>query len=160
MSRSVVYYHWLNVNISPSRLFTFTHGRVAYDPNSRTPGRLDKTPSVASVVVVAFTAGSPQNDLVSCMENILTSRVNDVLYYDVIITPSDAIGFQLNRRPTTSKLSPDPFVYPKTIFLDRFLFCNFVLTNEKRALEQSMQEEIRELVKHKETLTRFNVSIP
>jgi len=139
----------------PDRLFTFTHGRVTLSSSIMAPAKVDRNPEPASVVVVAFGGGNPHNDLVSCMEHILQKKVNDTLHYDVIVTPSDVIGFQLNRIPSSSKSSPDPFVYPKTIFLDRFLFHNFALTTQKRALEQEMRKEIWDLTQHKGKLTRF-----
>lgn len=93
------------------------------------------------------------------MEFVLTKATNNVISYDVILTPSDVITFQLTRLPTTStsKPSPDPFSYPKTIYLDRFLFHNFALTNQKRVIENKMRQEIQELTHQRTTLTWFNV---
>ncbi len=140
------------------RLFSFTHGRVSLGP-SGTHVRVDPNPESASVVTVGFGGENPYNDLVSCMEFVLTKTTNSHISYDVILTPSDVIGFQLTRLPniSSSKSSPDPFVYPKTLFLDRFLFNNFALTNEKRGIENKMRHEIQELTHQRAALTQSNV---
>lgn len=81
--------------------------------------------------------------------------------HDVIIKPSDVIAFNLKRKlapPGTPNTSPDPFVYPKSIFLDRFLFDNLALTNSKRKKEREILEEIKQLKAYKESLTHSDVS--
>jgi hypothetical protein len=93
------------------------------------------------------------------MEFVLTKSTNSHISYDVILTPSDVIGFQLTRLPIISSSSPDPFVYPKTLYLDRFLFNNFALTNEKRGIENKMRHEIQELTHQRAALTQFNVCL-
>lgn len=111
------------------------------------------------VVVVEF-GHTPHNDLISCISDNLTRIGNRSSSHDVIIRPSDIISFQLKRASTSlSKTSPDPFVYQKTIYLDRFLFDNIQLTNSKRKQEREMLDEIHRLKVMKETLTRSDVSI-
>lgn len=121
---------------------------------------MDRFPECGAVVSVEYGGDNPHNDLVSCMEYILVNKNNNNISYDVILTPSDVIGFQLLRLPSassSSKSSPDPLVYPKTLHLDRFLFHNLGVTNEKRRIEQKMQQEIQELKRQRNTLTLFNV---
>jgi hypothetical protein len=139
------------------RIFSFTHGRISLGP-SGTYAHVDAHPGSASVVTVGFGGENPYNDLVSCMEFVLTKTTNSHISYDVILAPSDVIGFQLTHLPVNSSSSPDPFVYPKTLYLDRFLFKNFALTNEKRGIENKMRQEIQELTHQRAALTQFNVS--
>jgi hypothetical protein len=84
---------------------------------------------------------------------------NGISRHDVIVKPSEVCVFQLKRAPVIpghAKASPDPFVFPKSFFLDRFLFHNLEFTNEKRELEHSMKAEIKELTALKASLTRSN----
>ena len=142
-------------------LFSFTHGRVTLGPLGHT-ARMDRFPECGAVVGVEYGGDNPHNDLVSCMEHILVNNMNNVTSYDVILSPSDVIGFQLSRLPSpssssSSKSSPDPLVYPKTLYLDRFLFHNLHITHMKRRMEQKMQKDIQELKHQRHNLTRFNV---
>jgi hypothetical protein len=111
-------------------------------------------------VVVGFGGDNPHTDLVSCMEYNLTNSSNNTVHYDVILEPSDILGFQLTRanpHGSATKSSTDPISYPKTLFLDRFLFDRFALAHEKRNLEQKMRQDIQELTVQRETLTRHKV---
>ncbi|KAF8957517.1 hypothetical protein BDZ97DRAFT_1706876 [Flammula alnicola] len=135
------------------RLFYFTHGNVSLKHGF--PPRAKQNPELGSVVTVEFGGDSIHNDLISCISDHLSKYSNTGSTHDVIIRPSEVIGFQLRRHPPSGiKSSPDPFVYPKIIFLDRFLFDNLELTNEKRRMERKMLDEIKELKAYKETLTR------
>ncbi|KAF9484084.1 hypothetical protein BDN70DRAFT_872980 [Pholiota conissans] len=136
------------------RLFSFKHGVIGIKKGMEPR---HKTNPESELVVPVDHNGDPQhNDLVSCLSDSL-SRFNDAgSSHDVIITPSEVLTFQLRRAPvlSSSKSSPDPFVYPKTLYLDRFLFMNLALTNDKRRIEHQMLEEIQMLKAHRETLTR------
>jgi len=112
------------------------------------------------VVMVGYGGENPHNDLVSCMEYNLTSASNNAVHYDVIIQPSDVLGFQLTRtipHGSSTKSSADPISFPKTIYLDRFLFDKFELAYHKRDIEQKMRQEIQDLTRQRDTLTRYNV---
>jgi hypothetical protein len=110
--------------------------------------------------MVGFGGDNPHNDLVSCMDHNLTSVSNNIIHYDVIIEPSDVLGFQLTRtnpHGSSNKSFADPIGYPKTLYLDRFLFDKFELVYHKKNTEQKMRQEIQELMRQRNTLTRHNV---
>jgi hypothetical protein len=112
------------------------------------------------VVTVGFGGDNPHSDLVSCMEYNLTIPGNNAIHYDVILEPSDVLGFQLTRENlhgSSTKNFADPICYPKTIYLDRFLFDNFELVHNKRNIEEKMRREIQDLTRQREALTRHNV---
>lgn len=114
-----------------------------------------------TVVSVEVGGNTFHNDLISCISDHLNEYTTRWTKHSVIITPSDVISFQLKRLPSppgSSKLSPDPFVYPKTIYLDRFLYSNLELTNLKKRKEMSMLKQIKELKARKEVLTQSDVS--
>lgn len=122
--------------------------------------RVTSTTEGVQVVMVGYGGDNPHNDLVSCMEHNLTSASNNAIHYDVIIEPSDVLGFQLTRanpHGSSNKSSADPIGYPKTIYLDRFLFDKFDLVYDKRNTKQKMQQEIQDLMRQRKTLTRYNV---
>ena len=122
--------------------------------------RVTSTTEGVQVVMVGYGGDNPHNDLVSCMEHNLTSASNNAIHYDVIIEPSDVLGFQLTRaipHGSSNKSSADPIGYPKTIYLDRFLFDKFDLVYNKRNTKQKMQQEIQDLMHQRNTLTRYNV---
>src|SRR5258705_3206481 len=106
------------------RLFSFRHGRVSIGPGNVLERVTSSTDGV-QVVMVGYGGENPHNDLVSCMEYNLTSVSNNTVHYDVIIEPSDVLGFQLTRaipHGSSNKSSADPISFPKTIYLDHFLF--------------------------------------
>jgi hypothetical protein len=115
-----------------------------------------------TVVAVEFGGDSVHNDLISCLtDNLNKFQRNGTSQHDVIVNPSEVCVFHLKRAPIIpghAKASPDPFVFPKSFFLDRFLFHNLEFTNEKRELEHNMKAEIKELTAYKAILTRSNVS--
>jgi hypothetical protein len=113
------------------------------------------------VLGVKIRGNALRNDLISCISDHLNEYTDRWTKHQVIITPSEVIGFQLRRvanPPASSRSSPDPFAYPKTIYLDRFLAHNLELTNSKKRKQMVMLREIRELKTHKEFLTNSNVS--
>ena len=141
-------------------LFKFKHGKVIIR-NGVEP-RYKSNPEDGSVVTVEFGGNIPHNDLISCISDSLSKFDSQGSTHDIIIRPSEVITFMLRRNPTppgATKASTDPFMYPKTIYLDRFLFINLALTNDKRAAEYKILEQIRELKAMKHTLTRLEVGI-
>ena len=146
------------LKIPDSNLFSFSYSTVKL--TNKLP-HIDNPPQIGTVVTVDFGGDSVHNDLVSCLTDNLNKFYRSSSRHDVIIKPSEVCAFHLRRAsiiPGHAKASPDPFVFPKSIFLDRFLFHNLEFTNEKRELEQKMMTEIKELMAYKATLTRFNVS--
>ena len=143
---------------SDSRLFSFTYSTVKLI--NKLP-QITSPPQIGTVVTVEFGGDSVHNDLISCLTDNLNKFDRNISRHDVIIKSSEVCVFYLKRAPIIpghAKASPDPFVFPKSIFLDRFLFHNLEFTNEKRELEQKIMAEIKELMAYKATLTRFNVS--
>lgn len=51
------------------------------------------------------------------------------------------------------------FTYPKSIYLDQFLRENIELAQQKREQREEMFNQVQQLVKHKKTLTHFDVSL-
>jgi len=142
----------------PERLFSFRHGRVSIGPGSALE-RVTSSAEGVQVVVVGFGGANPHNDLVSCMDYNLTTVSNNTIHYDVIIEPSDVLGFQLTRtnpHGSSNKTFADPIGYPRTIYLDRFLFDKFELVYHKKNIEQKMQQDIQELTRQRDTLKRYN----
>ena len=140
------------------RLFSFTHGQVQLV--NHLAQKISKNSETGSVVNVEFGHGSTHNDLISCISDLLTKFTSNGSTHDVIIKPSDVITFNLKRNPAppgTTGASPDPFVYPKSFYLDRFLFDKLALANSKRRQERQMLEEIKELKEMRETLTKSEV---
>ncbi|KAF8805609.1 hypothetical protein BYT27DRAFT_7192382 [Phlegmacium glaucopus] len=138
------------------RLFSFSYNTVKLI--DKLP-QINNPPQTSTVVAVDFGGDSVHNDLISCLSDNLNKFYRNGSRHEVIIKPSEVCTFHLRRAPVIAghaKASPDPFVFPKSIFLDRFLFHNLEFTNEKRELEQRMTDEIKELMTHKATLTRFN----
>ena len=122
--------------------------------------RISATAEGGPVVTVGFGADNPHNDLVSCMEYNLTSVADNTIHYDVILEPSDVLAFQLTHvipHGSSTKRFADPISFPKTMYLDRFLFDKFLLVTNKRNIEQKMRQEIQELTRQRVALTRFNV---
>lgn len=143
---------------SSPRLMHFTHGHV--ELHQRMPqGKCYSSDS--HVVVVEYgNEKVPYSDLVSCLSGKLSSWTPTGSAHDVIIEPSDVFCFQLQRLVSQSgKYSPDPFVFPKSLYLDQFLLSNLELANKIRISERGMLDEISELSRVKEGLTRHNVRV-
>ncbi|KAH9474579.1 putative ubiquitin carboxyl-terminal hydrolase K02C4.3 [Psilocybe cubensis] len=137
------------------RLFSFTHGNVVLN-NQDAAIKSNRSSEDGIVVTVEYGDSVLHNDLISCISDNLNKIEPTCSSHDVIIRPSDVITFQLRRLPnaSSSKTSPDPFVYPKSLYLDRFMFDNLAFTNNKRKQERRMLEEIENLKAQKEKLTR------
>lgn len=128
---------------------------------NKLPRSVDTIVRSGTVVAVEFGGDNVHNDLISCLTDNLNKFQRNISWHDVIVKPSEVCVFHLKRAPVIpghAKASPDPFVFPKSFFLDRFLFHNLEFTNEKRELEHSMRAEIKELAAYKAKLTRSNVS--
>ena len=129
---------------------------------NKLPRSIDPPVQSGKVVAVEFGGDNVHNDLISCLtDNLNKFQSNGISQHDVIVKPSEVCVFHLKRAPVIpghAKASPDPFVFPKSFFLDRFLFHNLEFTNEKRELEHSMRAEIKDLTAYKANITRSNVS--
>ncbi|KDR77057.1 hypothetical protein GALMADRAFT_139084 [Galerina marginata CBS 339.88] len=141
-------------NEEDDHLFSFIHGQVTLVGNHLSQ-RTNSTDS-GMVVAVEFGQDPQHNDLNSCISDTLTRYTSKASYHDVIIKPSDVIIFELKRLPVTlsnGSASPDSFSYPKTIYLDQFLFDNLALANSRRKLQIEILGEIEELRAYEESLT-------
>lgn len=128
--------------------------------------KIKRADSEGSVVVVDIGGDhSAPNDLMSRLSFNLSQFHDAGSQHDVIFEPSELVIFQLKTpgsQPSfsgTSKSSPDPFIYQKTIYMDQFLVKNLEIANRKRALEREMLTEINQLVAQKQILTRHNVRV-
>ncbi|KAK2460841.1 hypothetical protein APHAL10511_007311 [Amanita phalloides] len=141
---------------SDSRLFFFRHGNVEYYENL--PRRVKRSAGNGFVVGVDVGTDNIPNDLIGALSANLSRYTETCSTHDVITEPSDVLAFQLiyRRSPTAPRSSLDAFVYPRIIYLDRFLLNNVELANQKRRLEQDMNDEIATLATQKEKLTRHN----
>lgn len=141
------------------RLFNFTHGRI--ELHRRMPRQIRRNPSDSHVVLIEFGGEStPFTDLISCLSGTLSLWTDTGSSHDVIIEPSDVFCFHLRRLVNQAgKYTPEPFTFPKHIYLDQFLFENLDLANQKRNAERRLLDEISELARMKEGLTRHNVCI-
>jgi hypothetical protein len=103
------------------------------------------------------------NELVARLASNLQIAEGDVIKHDGIDKPSEVVIFQLKTHSTfsTSNLSManEGFVYPKMIYMDRFLLENFHVTNEKNKRQRELMDAIADLEKKKEDITKSDVSI-
>lgn len=143
-------------SFSSPRLMHFTHGHVELHHHMPQGKRYS---SDSHVVLVEYgNEKIPYSDLVSCLSGTLSTWTVDGSAHDVIIEPSDVFCFQLQRLVNQSgKYSPDPFIFPKSLYVDQFLLSNLELANKIRISERGMLDEIFELSRVKEGLTRHNV---
>lgn len=95
-------------------------------------------------------------DLISCLSELLTHHPGKI---DVIIQPSEIVMFHLIRKDgvMANASFPDTFVYPKSIYMDRFLIENVELWSQKRAQQGEMRAELQRLTLKRDALTRFDV---
>ena len=123
----------------------------------RKVGRPDK----GGVVRVEYGGEEFERDLISCLSSVLSTYEEGKSYHDLILDPAEFLAFSLNRNAPTSnapKSEQDVFSFPKYFYLDRFLFRNLELMNEKMLEGRALAEEISELTNRKTTMSRLNVS--
>ncbi|KXN88417.1 hypothetical protein AN958_07323 [Leucoagaricus sp. SymC.cos] len=138
------------------RLMHFTHGHI--ELHRRMPRGQRQYPSESQVVMIEFgNEKIPYTDLISCLSGTLSSWSDTGSSHDVIVEPSDVFCFHLQRLVNEAgKFNPELFTFPKFIYLDQFLLENLELANESRMAERKILEEISELTRMKEGLTRHN----
>ncbi|KAF5325531.1 hypothetical protein D9619_009876 [Psilocybe cf. subviscida] len=137
-------------------LFSFTHGQVKKKVDQ--PLSNSKTAGTGFVVSVEAGGGRPYNDLISSISHGLNKQSSPTSStHDVIIRPSEVVGFALIRSPNLpGAKSPDLFVYPKTLYMDRFLLDNFEIVDAKRQQERDLLQKVEELRRMKDKLTRHD----
>ncbi|KAG6919117.1 hypothetical protein DXG01_008924 [Tephrocybe rancida] len=139
------------------RLFQFSHARA--ESRGRSTKLLQDYTQQGSVVELR--TGDPSsatpNDLISRLSGILSTynHVTRSTSHDVIVEPSELVMFSL--RPLEGgqgKSTAEPFVFPKQFYLDRFIFDNLGVAEEKKAQERKFREQIEELLKKKQFFSR------
>ncbi|KAF5348037.1 hypothetical protein D9758_010059 [Tetrapyrgos nigripes] len=143
---------------SPPRqsLFMFSSARIEISPlRSSAPHRFER-----GTVVTVEVGHDPKlpNELVARLASILHTVDGDVIKHEGIDKPSEVVIFQLKTYSTfsTSNLSManEGFVYPRLIYMDRFLLENFHVTNEKNKKQREIISLIADLEKKKEEITK------
>ncbi|KAG6811358.1 hypothetical protein H0H92_007823 [Tricholoma furcatifolium] len=132
-------------------------------PRAESRGRsyrvLPHTQQSDSVVDIDVGTSAASNDLISHLSNALSSydEISRSTTHDVIVDTSELVIFQLippQGRSTVQGKTTEPFTFPKQFYLDRFILENLSITEAKKAKEREILEEIAELTKKKELLTR------
>jgi hypothetical protein len=127
---------------------------VRGSPESRL--ELDK----GHIVQLEISHETPPNELVSRLSETLNRYHDDgSSSHELISTPSEMVTFLIDVRPGLSAgtSSPEPFSYPKTIYMDQFIEKNLDLANETRAEQRQAQKDIEILTAQKRNITRFEV---
>ncbi|KAG2007243.1 hypothetical protein CC2G_014954 [Coprinopsis cinerea AmutBmut pab1-1] len=137
-------------------LFNFTHVNV--ELINRLPRKVSRT-TIGGIVKIEF--DGTENDLIQRLSSILSRYEEGKSSHDVIVDPSQMLAFNLSRHvastgTTQRKADAVPLNYPKTFYLDRFMFRNLELANRKKAQEQQYQREIQDLTSQREALTTFD----
>ncbi|KAF7357833.1 Glycoside hydrolase family 79 protein [Mycena venus] len=141
------------------RLFQFTHCKL-HIPATGSPDRVFE-PDFGHVVSIEINpeAPGPANELVARLSQTLNTYNDDGSSYHQLIThPSEVVTFEIIVNTNTSAKTggePEPFAYPKTIYMDQFLEANVDLANETRAAERDLRREVEGLVKRKRDITRY-----
>ncbi|XP_006455181.1 hypothetical protein AGABI2DRAFT_226546 [Agaricus bisporus var. bisporus H97] len=156
VSDTIEDYLKLQSNDEPPRLFNFTHGHI--ELHRRIPKQSKRAPSDSHIVLIEFGGETtPYTDLISCLSGTLSKWTDTGSSHDVIIEPSDVFCFHVRRAVNQEgKFSPEPFSFPKYIYLDQFLLENLELANETRLGERKLLDGISELTRMKEGLTQHN----
>lgn len=138
------------------RLLHFQYGSGISEP-----GELLQETSIVPIDVNV--KGS--NDLIGQLSAQLSKPQSEPGKQSVIFEPSEVVAFELVRSSSAPSTTANgggsdrkAFTYPKSIYLDQFLRENVELAQGKRRQRQVMLEEVQQLVKHKKTLTDFDVS--
>ncbi|KAJ7287345.1 hypothetical protein C8J57DRAFT_1653545 [Mycena rebaudengoi] len=130
-------------------LFHFTHSRVDVPVRGSPESRLEL--DKGHIVQLEISHETPPNELVSHIHDDGSSS------HELISTPSEMVTFLIDVRPGLSAgtSSPEPFSYPKTIYMDQFIEKNLDLANETRAEQRQAQKDIEILTAQKRNITRF-----
>ncbi|KAG5637216.1 hypothetical protein H0H81_005379 [Sphagnurus paluster] len=137
-------------------LFHFKHARV--ESKGGTSKIVQTINESANVVNVEVGDNVVPNDLVSRLSNNLSQHDGTCTMSDVIVEPMEVVAFHLKTlsgvTPGPGKPPPEPFIFPKHFYLDRFLLENVDVAEQKRTQEREMQAEIEEMTKKRDFITR------
>ncbi|THV02197.1 hypothetical protein K435DRAFT_775698 [Dendrothele bispora CBS 962.96] len=137
-------------------IFTFSSAQIEISPNRNpTPHKFHYGTVVA--VDVGHDQRSP-NELVARLATILHISDGEIIKHDGIDKPSETVIFQLNTHASFANsnlsMANEGFVYPKRIYMDRFLLQNFHVTNEKNKKQREIVDLIKNLEMKKEEVTK------
>ncbi|KAJ6476980.1 hypothetical protein C8R45DRAFT_1008456 [Mycena sanguinolenta] len=143
------------------KLFNFTHCRV-HIPTTGPPERIYE-PDFGHVVNIDVhpEAPGPTNELVARLSQQLNTYNSDgSSTHNLIQRPSEVVTFEIavvkgGSSTTVAGASPEPFAYPKCIYMDQFLEANVDLANETRASQMQIQKELEQLATKRRDITRF-----
>ncbi|KAF7350731.1 Glycoside hydrolase family 79 protein [Mycena sanguinolenta] len=127
------------------KLFNFTHCRV-HIPATGPPERVSP---------------GPTNELVARLSQQLnTYNPDGSSTHHLIQRPSEIVTFEIavikgGFSTSGGGASPEPFAYPKCIYMDQFLEANVDLANETRASQMQIQKDLEQLAKKRRDITRF-----
>ncbi|KAJ6587377.1 hypothetical protein B0H10DRAFT_2093935, partial [Mycena sp. CBHHK59/15] len=135
-------------------LFMFSHVRV-FSPVAGPPQT--STSDFGHVVLIETDPESASNELVMRLSETLNIYNEDgSSEHNLILQPSELVTFHIQVKPSSSTgASPEPFVYPKCIYMDQFMHENLDLANETRATQRQLQKDIEMLTVKKRNITRF-----
>ncbi|KAG6890241.1 hypothetical protein C0992_002769 [Termitomyces sp. T32_za158] len=140
----------------PLRLFHFTHARAECRGSSSK--LYESTEQNGCVVEIQTGDPATPNDLLSRLSSNLFRAHNEVTRTttcDVIVHPSEVVVFYLKPMQSSGQTkTPEPFAFPKQFYLDRFILEKLPLTEEKKTQELKLCEQMNELVKRRQLLTR------
>ncbi|KAJ7770452.1 hypothetical protein B0H16DRAFT_1306638 [Mycena metata] len=142
-----------------NKLFHFKHCKI-HSPATGPPQQISEL-DTGHVVTIDTNPESPPNELVARLSQTLNTYHDDGSSdHQLIQEPSEMVTFHINVNPlssTTGGPSPEPFVFPKSIYMDQFLAENLDLANETRASQRQIQNDLEVLRAKKQTITRFEV---
>ncbi|KAG6889932.1 hypothetical protein C0995_013456 [Termitomyces sp. Mi166 len=146
-------------NEPPIRLFQFSHAKA--ESRGRSIKVHQNTEQTSCVVEIHTGDSATPNDLISRLSSSLHAynEFTQTTTHDVIVHPSEVVAFHLRPMQSTGQgKTVEPFAFPRQFPLDRFILDNLSLTEEKEAQERKMRDEINDLTKRRELLTRGDVS--
>ncbi|KAG6877530.1 hypothetical protein C0993_006324 [Termitomyces sp. T159_Od127] len=113
---------------------------------------------IGCVVEIQTGDSATPNDLISRLSSNLLRAYNEVTRTttcDVIVHPSEVVVFYLKPVQSSGQAKTvEPFVFPKQLYLDRFIFEKMPLIEEKKTQERKLREQINEFTKRRQLLTR------
>ncbi|KAJ7675516.1 hypothetical protein B0H17DRAFT_1334567 [Mycena rosella] len=144
-----------NLESGLNRLFQFTYCRV-HSPATGPPQTILEA-DLAHIVPLDITPGTPSNELVARLAQTLnTYHPDGSSDHQLIREASEMVTFEINVLSNASAgTTPEPFVFPKCIYMDEFLMANLDLANETRAAQRQLQQDIEALAEKKRNITRF-----
>ncbi|KAJ6537423.1 hypothetical protein DFH09DRAFT_1178175 [Mycena vulgaris] len=150
--------HDLNVQqaeaANTNRLFHFTFCKI-HSPVTGPPETVFESDS-GHVVAIEINPEAPSNDLVARLSQTFNIYNEDGSSdHQLIREPSEMVTFEITVHSNSSSgTTPEPFVYPKSIYMDEFLAVNLDLANETRMSQRQIQKQIEELTTEKRDITR------